>query len=104
MSNEYLLIIIYYMKRKKYLQKILDTKLKSTVKKTFGEKSYVKVSNISYVRSKDSHIINITLYLDDVENSIDLYPDGLELIIKQGWDVVGNKKPIIIQSSLDIPQ
>ena len=40
----------------------------------------------------------------DVENSIDLYPDGLELIIKQGWDVVGDKKPIIIQSSLDIPQ
>jgi hypothetical protein len=92
------------MKKKKFLQRILDTKLKSTVKKTFGEKSYVKVSNISYVRSKDSHIINVTLYLDDVENSIDLYPDGLELIIKQGWDVVGNKKPIIIQSSLDIPQ
>lgn len=92
------------MKKKKFLQRILDTKLKSTIKKTFGEKSYVKVSNISYVRSKDSHIINVTLYLDDVENSIDLYPDGLELIIKQGWDVVGDKKPIIIQSSLDIPQ
>jgi hypothetical protein len=92
------------MKKKKFLQRILDTKLKSTVKKTFGEKSYVKVSNISYVRSKDSHIINVTLYLDDVENSIDLYPDGLELIIKQGWDVVGDKKPIIIQSSLDVPQ
>ena len=92
------------MKKKKFLQRILDTKLKSTIKKTFGEKSYVKVSNISYVRSKDGHIINVTLYLDDVENSIDLYPDGLELIIKQGWDVVGDKKPIIIQSSLDIPQ
>ena len=101
--NIYRLLFII-MKKKKFLQRILDTKLKSTVKKTFGEKSYVKVSNISYVRSKDSHIINVTLYLDDVENSIDLYPDGLELIIKQGWDVVGNKKPIIIQSSLDIPQ
>jgi len=92
------------MKKKKFLQRILDTKLKSTIKKTFGEKSYIKVSNISYVRSKDSHIINVTLYLDDVENSIDLYPDGLDLIIKQGWDVVGDKKPIIIQSSLDVPQ
>ena len=101
--NIYRLLFII-MKKKKFLQRILDTKLKSTVKKTFGEKSYVKVSNISYVRSKDSHIINVTLYLDDVENSIDLYPDGLELLIKQGWDVVGNKKPIIIQSSLDIPQ
>ncbi len=101
--NIYRLLFII-MKKKKFLQRILDTKLKSTIKKTFGEKSYVKVSNISYVRSKDSHIINVTLYLDDVENSIDLYPDGLELIIKQGWDVVGDKKPIIIQSSLDVPQ
>ena len=101
--NIYRLLFII-MKKKKFLQRILDTKLKSTIKKTFGEKSYVKVSNISYVRSKDGHIINVTLYLDDVENSIDLYPDGLELIIKQGWDVVGDKKPIIIQSSLDIPQ
>lgn len=101
--NIYRLLFII-MKKKKFLQRILDTKLKSTIKKTFGEKSYIKVSNISYVRSKDSHIINVTLYLDDVENSIDLYPDGLELIIKQGWDVVGDKKPIIIQSSLDVPQ
>ena len=101
--NIYRLLFII-MKKKKFLQRILDTKLKSTIKKTFGEKSYIKVSNISYVRSKDSHIINVTLYLDDVENSIDLYPDGLELIIKQSWDVIGDKKPIIIQSSLDIPQ
>ena len=102
MNIYWLLFII--MKKKKFLQRLLDTTLKSTIKKTFGEKSYVKVSNISYVRSKDSHIVNVTLYLDDVENSIDLYPDALELIIKQGWDVVGDKKPIIIQSSLDVPQ
>lgn len=92
------------MKKKKFLQRLLDTKFKSKIKETFGEKSYIKVSNISYIRSKDCHIINVTLYIDDVENSIDLYPDGLELIIKQGWDVIGDKKPIMIQSSLDVPQ
>ena len=92
------------MRKKKFLQRILDTTLKTTTKKTFGEKSYIKVSNISYVRSKDSYVINVTLYLDDLENSILLYPDGLEIIIKQAWDVVGDKKPIMIQSSLDVPQ
>lgn len=97
-------LLFIIMKKKKLLQRLLDTNLKSTIKKTFGEKSYIKVSNISYIRSKDSHMINVTLYLDDVENSIDLYPDGLELIIKQGWDVIGDKKPIMIQSSLDVPQ
>jgi hypothetical protein len=102
MNIYWLLFII--MKKKKFLQRILDTSLKSQIKKTFGEKSHIKVSNITYVRSKDSYVINTTLYLDDIENSIELYPDGLELIIKQGWDVIGDKKPIMIHSSLDVPQ
>ena len=45
------------------------------------------------------------LNFDDIENGMELYPDGLELIIKAGWDVIGDKTPIIIQSSVDvIPQ
>lgn len=91
------------MKIKKYIQKILDTTLKSTIKKTFGEKSFVKVDNVSKVRSKNCYLFNVTLYLDDIENGMLLYPDGLDVIIKQAWDIVGDKKPIIVHYSLDIP-
>jgi hypothetical protein len=92
------------MKRKNLLQKILNKTLKPQIIKMFGEGSFVTVSNITYVRSKKCHLINVTLYLTDVENGMEIFPDGLEIIIKQAWDVIGDKKPIMIQSSLDVPQ
>ncbi len=88
---------------KKYLQKVLDVSLKPKTEKTFGVGSFIKISNITYVRSNDSYVINSTLYMTDVEGSMELYPDGLNLIIKVACDVLGNKKQIIIQSSLDVP-
>lgn len=90
------------MKRKKLLQKILNTTLKSQINKMYGDGSYVTVSNISYIRSKKCHLISVTLYLTDVENGMELFPDGLEIIIKQGWGVVGDGQPIAIQPSVDV--
>lgn len=89
------------MKRKKFLQKILDTQLKPQIIKTFGEKSFIIVSNLTHLRRLDKYMINVTLYIDDIENSIELYPDGLELIIKMAWAGVGDGKSIIISSSID---
>ena len=102
MLNEYSLCIIEYMKYKKYLQRILDIALKNQTEHTFGKGSFIKINNITHIRSKKSYLINVTLYFDDIENGMDLYPDGLELIIKAGWDVIGDKTPIIVQSSLDV--
>ena len=101
MLNEYFGIIIFHMKRKKFLQKILDTQLKSQITKTFGEKSYVVVSNLTHIRSLDRYMVNVTLYIDDIENSMELYPDGLEVIIKMAWVAVGDGKPIAVSSSVD---
>ena len=93
------------MKYKRYLQRILDIALKNQTEHTFGKGSFIKISNITYIRSKKSYLVNVTLYFDDIENGMELYPDGLELIVKAGWDVIGDKTPIIIQSSVDvIPQ
>lgn len=104
LSNEYLLIIIYHMKRKKYLQKILDTSLKSKIVEYFGKDSYINISNISYVRSKDCHTINAIIYVGDIETNFELIRDGGSLIVKQAWDVVGDKKPIMVNFSVDIPE
>ena len=90
------------MNYKKYLQKILDLSLRMRTEETFGVGSYIKVNNITHVRSKKSYLVSVTLYFDDVENSMFLYPDGLEMIVKSGWDVIGTKVPIIIQSSIDV--
>ena len=90
------------MRYKKFLQKILDTVLKNELTKIFGTGSYVKITNMSYVRSKKSYLLNVTLFVVDVENCFEMYPDGLDVIIQRGWIGVGDKTPLIINSSIDV--
>jgi hypothetical protein len=89
------------MNRKKYLQRILDTVLKPEIKQLFGEKSYIRVSNISHLRRSDQYVVSVTLYIDNVEESMIFYPDGLEVIVNKGWIAVGDGKPIAISSSIE---
>jgi hypothetical protein len=92
------------MKRKKYLQKILDTSLKSKIVEYFGVNSYIRVLNLTYVRSKDCYTINAILHISDLETNFELIKDGGSLIVKQAWDVVGDKKPIMVNFSIDVPE
>ena len=89
-------------KGKKFLQKILDTSLKNEIIKIFGDKSYIRINNMSYVRSKKSYLLNVTLFVYDVENCFEFYPDGLDVIINRGWIGVGDKTPLIINSSIEL--
>ena len=102
MSNEHLLVIIYYMRYKKYLQKIIDKQFKSELEEFFGKNSYIRISNMTYIRSKDSYLISVNLYLDEPEKIDLLFPTALELLIQRAWNVVGDKKGIILQSSFDL--
>jgi hypothetical protein len=90
------------MKYKKYLQKIIDKQFKFDLTEFFGEKSYIKISNITYIRSKDSYLISVNLYLDEPEKIDLLFPSALELLIQRAWNVAGDKKQIILQSSFDL--
>lgn len=90
------------MRFKKFLQNILDKQFKKELTEYFGENCYVKISNLTFVRSKNSHLISLTLYVSDPEKIELLFPDGLEMIINRAWKVVGDKKNIIIQSSFDL--
>lgn len=93
------------MKYKRFFQQVLNVGLKKQTEDTFGEGSFIKISNLTYIRSKKAYLVNVTLHFDDIENSMELYPDGLEYIVKAAWDVLGTGQPIIIQSSVDvIPQ
>jgi len=102
LSNEHLPVIIYYMKYKKYLQKIIDRQFKSDLEEFFGKKSYITISNVTYIRSKDSYLVSVNLYLDEPEKIELLFPSALEMLVQRAWNVVGDKKQIILQSSFDL--
>jgi hypothetical protein len=92
------------MNRKKILQLFLDTQLKEEIENIFGKNSHISINNLTYVRSKDSYLINTTLYVKELDDFDVLYPTSLISFVKMGWGVVGHKKDIIIQSSFDLVQ
>lgn len=96
--------MIYQMKHKRFLQTFLDRQTKRHLQELFGEKSYVVINNISHVHSKDSYVLNVTLYVNNFDNFDVAYPHGLEMLIERAWNVVGDKKKIIVQSSFDSVQ
>jgi hypothetical protein len=93
------------MKYKRYLQKFLDKQFKSDLEEFFGKNSYITISNMTYIRSKNSYLISVNLYLDEPDKIDLLFPSALEMLIQRAWNVIGDKKEIILQSSFDlIPQ
>jgi hypothetical protein len=90
------------MNRKKIIQLFLDTQLNDQIQEIFGKNSKINVSNLSYIRSKDSYLINVTLYVDNMDDFEILYPTTVISFVNMAWKVVGHKKDIIIQSSFDL--
>ncbi len=84
------------------LQLFLDTQLKGQIQNIFGKNSRIVINNLTHVRSKDSYLINATLYVNSLEDFEVLYPTSLISFIRLAWGVVGHKKEIIVQSSFDL--
>lgn len=87
--------------KKELIEKIINRSLKLTMESYFGDGSYVKVTNLQYIKSKDNFLVSITVYVTDVENSSDFFPDGLEILVSLAWKVLSRNKTIITTSSIE---
>jgi len=87
--------------KKELIEKIINRSLKLTMESYFGDGSYVKVTNLQYIKSKDNYLVSITVYVIDVEISSDFFPDGLEILVSLAWKVLSRKKTIITTSSIE---
>lgn len=87
--------------KKELIEKIINRSLKLTMESYFGDGSYVKVTNLQYIKSKDNYLVSITVYVTDVESSSDFFPDGLEILVSLAWKVLSRKKTIITTSSIE---
>ena len=87
---------------KKRLQIILNKVLKEQKDILYGSNSDIVVNDINWIRSKQCHMINVTIYTDNIEESVESHPDGIEFMISTGWPILGNKNKPIIMSTLDV--
>lgn len=74
------------------------------LKLMFGEKFKININSIDYSTQKKCHIIDITLYCDNYNETElqEFYPDGLNFIINECWEFTGIKEPFMLVTSIKI--
>jgi hypothetical protein len=90
----------YRLKKSLYI--ILNKILEKQKNLLYGDGSEIIVDRIEWVRSKKTYIINVTIMTINIEESIEVHPEGIEYLIKCGWPILGRRCNPIIVSSLDV--
>lgn len=87
---------------KRRLQIILNKVLKEQKDILYGSNSEIVINNINWIRSRQCHMISITIYTDNIEESVESHPDGIEYMMSLGLPILGNKVKVMVVSTLDV--
>jgi hypothetical protein len=87
---------------KKRLQIILNKVLKEQKDVLYGSNSEIVINNINWIRSRQCHMISITIHTDNIEESVESHPDGIEYMMSLGWPILGKSSKPIVVSTLDV--
>jgi hypothetical protein len=58
--------------------------------------------DMDYITSDKSVSIHVTLRVTDVEKSMEVYPEGLRMVVMDGWKMFCLDSPIHITTSIDV--
>lgn len=84
---------------KKLLEKYINRHYKEELKLLFGEDSYVKIENIIWSTNEKKYVVNSKLYVKEINDSIEAFPEGLDYLINEGWKIIGDaNKPVMINT------
>ncbi len=87
-------------KKPEIIEFLINSGLKSYKNSIFGNKSYVKVTLLQYLTQKKCFMIHITLFIQNSDEYLELFPDGLEELVRISWIALGISEKIIISSSI----
>ena len=86
----------------KILQSLINKIDKEYLELLFGKGSRIKINKIIWLTQLKCHQITLTLYCTDLELTKDAYPDGIEYLIKEPWELLGIEGKYVVVSSLDL--
>jgi hypothetical protein len=87
---------------KKCLEILLNKIFKSDLELLFGVGSYVIVNYVKYSTNNHTFVVDCKLFINNIELTEGVYPDGLNLLTEESWKFMGIKQNISIVSSIDV--
>ena len=68
----------------------------------FGKGSQIRIDSVSYSTNNKNYVIHSTVLVDNIEESVESFPNGLDYIINEGWKFTGLDKNITLVNRIDI--
>jgi len=86
----------------KPLERIINKGFRRDMDLLFGEGSKVDIRRMDFITSDKSVSIHVKLKVTDVEKSMEVYPEGLRMLIMDGWKMFCLDSPVHITTSIDV--
>lgn len=87
--------------RKGFFEKVLNVTNKRDIDLWFGENSEIKVMDFSYSHNQKKNILDIKLYPTNYEYAIDLFPEGLEILVLHTVKILSLPTDYILTTSIE---
>ena len=85
---------------KTHIQTTINKVHKRELNELFGENSKVIVENFTYSTNGKFFSCSVTLYVEDVDNHLDLFPFALEQLVMDSFRLFALGKELQITSSI----
>lgn len=87
---------------KKFLESLINKFQKKELELMFGIGSKVIIESITYSTNTKKYVIHSKVIATNIDDSIDIFPTGLNMLIEESWKYTGVESEITLVNSLDV--
>lgn len=85
---------------KKFYEKYLNKLYQKDIGILFGENSKIIIDDLNYSSNMKKIYMSAKLIPTNLEFAVEIFPEGLEMIIQESWKFTGIESDIILTSSI----
>ena len=86
---------------KLYLENTINKVFKKKLKLFFGEGARVRVSQFQYSTTTKQYFASVTLETELINESMEVFPDGLEIIVSDAYQLLALSEKLILTTSIE---
>ena len=86
---------------REYYEKYLNRIYKKDIDLLFGEGSEISITELSYSTSLKQIVVSAKLIPTNYDFAIEIFPEGLEMVIQELWKFMGIDLDLMLTSSID---
>jgi len=87
---------------RKMLEHLINVTQKDKMELMFGKGSKIVIESISYSTNAKSYVIHSKVFATEIDDSVDVFPTGLNMLIDEGWKYSGINNDITKVNTLDV--